>query len=800
MTSGIAADVLADPVGVIVGLVGEVEQHLSPAQVRDVVCGVVRTRAGRRRLAQTLHEDRSLLRTGLPPAPYSLAKLLMALRQAGARDIPRPRCGECGKEHNWVGSRRGGHWGCSPCMDKLAVCAGCGELRRVTSRDRHSEPRCADCPDTAGNPIAELIDLVRSLDPALDADVVTTALNTATVRPAGQRRLAWAVIERPDLLTGAGCDAPVPALLRFIDELVAAGATAVVRPACPRCRQVKALPKLWEGKRICRMCFARHAAVACIRCGAVREPAARDDMGNPLCPNCLIRDPANLEECRICRECKPVAVRLADGPRCPNCRPRLTVECGICGRIGTCDISRGTGQPWCQRCQQKWVTCGDCGAVAQVRGGTLHAPLCARCLNPDPDFWGRCPSCKTTWQLSPTPCLRCTLDARIRSLLGGDTGAVRADLMPLHDALVHVERPDTAMAWLVQPKVSALFVGLGADQRPLTHDVLDELPSSKTLAHLRSVLVAISALPARDERLVMLERWISETVQARNDSGERQVLRGYAVWHHLRRLRRRLGEEHTTRLQDLNVRCHVTAAVNLLDWLADHDRSLTDCTQADLDTWAAAGHSYRDETAHFVRWAVSHRHASGLIFGASRWAGPAGPHDTEKRWHDARRLLNDDTLATADRVAGLLLLLYAQRIATITQLTVDDVHDDGRTVAMVFGRVPVALPEPLAVLVRELVATRKGSNIITAPNAKPWLFPGRRPGHPLGDDRLGLRLQRIGLKPRQDRSTALFALATELPAAVLARMLGINIKVAVAWQQAASGDWTSYAADISRRR
>ena len=48
-------------------------------------------------------------------------------------------------------------------------------------------------------------------------------------------------------------------------------------------------------------------------------------------------------------------------------------------------------------------------------------------------------------------------------------------------------------------------------------------------------------------------------------------------------------------------------------------------------------------------------------------------------------------------------------------------------------------------------------------------------------------------------STALFALATELPAAVLARMLGINIKVAVAWQQAASGDWAAYAADVSRR-
>ncbi len=30
-------------------------------------------------------------------------------------------------------------------------------------------------------------------------------------------------------------------------------------------------------------------------------------------------------------------------------------------------------------------------------------------------------------------------------------------------------------------------------------------------------------------------------------------------------------------------------------------------------------------------------------------------------------------------------------------------------------------------------------------------------------------------------------------------MLGIHIKVAVAWQQAASADWTTYAADVSRR-
>jgi len=34
-----------------------------------------------------------------------------------------------------------------------------------------------------------------------------------------------------------------------------------------------------------------------------------------------------------------------------------------------------------------------------------------------------------------------------------------------------------------------------------------------------------------------------------------------------------------------------------------------------------------------------------------------------------------------------------------------------------------------------------------------------------------------------------------LPAAILARQLGIHISVAVAWQRASSGDWTNYAAE-----
>lgn len=61
---------------------------------------------------------------------------------------------------------------------------------------------------------------------------------------------------------------------------------------------------------------------------------------------------------------------------------------------------------------------------------------------------------------------------------------------------------------------------------------------------------------------------------------------------------------------------------------------------------------------------------------------------------------------------------------------------------------------------------------------------------------MGERLRKLGIRLAEARSTALFQLTTELPAAVLARTLGIDI--AVKWQRAAAGEG-AYAAEISRR-
>jgi hypothetical protein len=354
------------------------------------------------------------------------------------------------------------------------------------------------------------------------------------------------------------------------------------------------------------------------------------------------------------------------------------------------------------------------------------------------------------------------------------------------------------MSWLGKSAGPAALRDLGTG-KPLTHGLLDGLPAGKPVEHLRSVLVSIGTLPPRDEQMTRLERWVAATINGRPGPDEQQLLHRYAVWHLLRRLRRRTSGAETTHNQLVTVRQHVRAATVLLDWLNARNLTLVTCTQPDLENWMTSDDTtHRREAGHFVRWART-QNLTGLDFPATKWGGPTRILDTEARWGHARRLLHDTTFKPEDRVAGLLVLLYAQWPSTISRLTLSHVQLSDDQVRLRLGREPVLLPEPLAGLTRQLVATRHGHAALGDPGTSRWLFPGGQPGRPISSYQLAERLRQLGLHPGQARSTALFQLAADLPAALLARMLGIHITVAVAWQRASSGDWTSYAADVSRR-
>lgn len=225
----------------------------------------------------------------------------------------------------------------------------------------------------------------------------------------------------------------------------------------------------------------------------------------------------------------------------------------------TCDR-----HPVCERCRKRWITCSRCGTGARLKGGTLREPLCARCLVPDPAFWKRCASCQDTWQLSTAACTRCSLGRKPKQLFTPPGGTAAPELDRLRETLIRVDRPDLMLDWLKTPGVRHTLQAIAA-LRAVTDEVLDALQPGRTVVHLRSMLVAASALPGRDERLTALERWTAGIVAERTTPEHRRALHGYAVWHHLRRLRGRLGGRPASRQQVKNVHDQVTAAAAFLD-------------------------------------------------------------------------------------------------------------------------------------------------------------------------------------------------------------------------------------------
>lgn len=141
------------------------------------------------------------------------------------------------------------------------------------------------------------------------------------------------------------------------------------------------------------------------------------------------------------------------------------------------------------------------------------------------------------------------------------------------------------------------------------------------------------------------------------------------------------------------------------------------------------------------------------------------------------------------------MLLYAQPLSRVAVMTIDAVTTTDTGVSVRFGTQVVVVPDPLATHLTTLVATGRAHHIgigSTAPSR--WLFPGHLPGRPITAIRLGQRLGVFGIDARAARRAAQRQLAAQVPAVVLAEMLGIAITTAVHWVHAAGGDWANYAA------
>jgi hypothetical protein len=153
----------------------------------------------------------------------------------------------------------------------------------------------------------------------------------------------------------------------------------------------------------------------------------------------------------------------------------------------------------------------------------------------------------------------------------------------------------------------------------------------------------------------------------------------------------------------------------------------------------------------------------------------------DERWSLIQRLIEDSDLDTRDRVAGLLVLPDSQLTSRLVTLRADCIAvDENDNCTTTLGTDPLNVPEPVAEFLADLVAERRGY-AAGAIGINPWLFPGGRTGQHLSAQQMGVRLRCVGVSPQLARNTALIALAGELPAVKLAKLLGFSVKRAVTW-------------------
>ncbi|MER7043065.1 hypothetical protein [Streptomyces microflavus] len=144
------------------------------------------------------------------------------------------------------------------------------------------------------------------------------------------------------------------------------------------------------------------------------------------------------------------------------------------------------------------------------------------------------------------------------------------------------------------------------------------------------------------------------------------------------------------------------------------------------------------------------------------------------------------------RVAGVIVLLYAQPVSRIVRLSIDDVIRDGETVLLRLGEPASPVPDPVAALLLEHIANRDNMNTATN-SASHWPFPGRRAGQPALPDHLSALLNEVGVPTAAARGAAIGQQLLELPTPVVADALGYHDKTTSRLRNETGGTWSRYA-------
>lgn len=688
--------------------------------------------------------------------------------------------------------------------------------------------------------------VVSILRPPID-EVAVLEIVRSILKPGKQLNLVASFLEEhPDGLVSGISTAP-PGVRPLVRALRSFGLVECNAPRCARCRNERNLRYHTEDGRICTSCFNRSKARACSRCGKVAIVSTNDEYG-PVCFLCRRKDPSAQSFCARCGNLGVVARRTDAGAICSRCYKRPEATCEVCGVLGQIH-SRRSGLAVCDSCySQPLKTCSGCGDLARIveRGrdagdgglcgkcyehprvecigcGRLRrvaqraelGPLCQACcvrptrtcvdcgrnlpVHKNSERGPLCPSCyakshktdctgcgRKTCPYEKGLCARCVLERRLQDLLGGEKFDPR--LEPVRLALLEETNPEVTIRWIGKKTGADILGRIARGKIELSHQGLDALDQTKPLNHLRGLLVAAGVLPEIEPSFYRLEAWV-EDLLADVSAVKAALIRPFAVWHVLRRARRKMQRGAFTENGARWARLKIRHGLAFLEWLDATGRPFEKVQQADVDLWLSSGTTTRYLARDFLLWAGSRNLISGVQVPRRQSKTASKSVDEDERWEQVERLLADSDIDIALRVSGLFVLLFGQHLSRVVGLQTQDVREQDGSSFVDFGVDSLLLPPVLDDLVLQLRG-RRGHSAVRRGD---WLFPGGVPGRPITIEQLRNRLAELGIVIRPTRNSAMMQLASELPASVLADLLGLHVNTAVEWVRNSRGDWARYA-------
>ena len=419
-------------------------------------------------------------------------------------------------------------------------------------------------------------------------------------------------------------------------------------------------------------------------------------------------------------------------------------------------------------------------------------PACVDCAGIPDDF--HCVGCgaEAEHYRRPGLCARCALRTDLTVLMVNDAADPSA-MTTLVDAFYSAHRPESILTWKRSDEVQDILRRLATGAIPLTHEGLDGEGDGHRVRHLRSLLEHHGLIPERDRYLARFEDWIDVKLDAIDDPAVRKPVEQFATWHHLRRVRALSASDKPTRGPVHASKQDITETIKFLTWLHEtYGRTVENCRQGDVDEWLVTGPTTRHLIRTFFVWAKASRINKTITIG-HRQAKTVRTCTQDQRLRWLRELITGTAESRPYRVAGILLLLYAQPLVKIASLQTTDIVIAPDELRLALGNEPVPVPAPFADLLNEHLTHRPNLRT-TAGTASDWLFPGYRPGTHLHPNTLMDRIRSLGVDLLGARNAALRALVTEVPPPLVAEMLGYIYQVAHRHAELAANPYARYAA------